>query len=119
MRTAHSGDFAVDVEGIGRFTFGRRTQRDQYKIRGLYAQMTDAHWREDGSVGDYEAWMHANLEVLTVEFPPTFALDKLDPLVDDVKDDRISRIYNALREKELSFRPKPSVGVAGEGAGAT
>ena len=119
-RVAHSGDFTLDVDGIGRFIFGRRTQRDQYRIRGLYAQMTGSHWREDGTVGDYEAWMHANIEVMTVEFPATFSLDKLDPLVDDTeKDDRLMRIYNALREKELSFRPKPADGGAKPGAGDT
>lgn len=118
-RTAHSGDFSIEVEGIGRFTFGRRTQRDQYRIRGLYAQMTGDNWRTDGRVGDGEAWMHANIEVLTVAFPPTFSLDGIDPLLDDENDDRISRIYHALREKEQSFRQKPAVGSTESGAGTT
>jgi hypothetical protein len=116
-RIAHSGDFNVDVEGVGRFTFGRRTQRDQYRIRGLYSQMTGNHWRDDGRVGDVEAWMHANIEVLTVQFPDGFSLEKLDPLLDAEDDNRLERIYNALRAKELSFRQKPAAGSANPSSG--
>lgn len=117
-RAVHKDDFSIEVEGLGSFRFGRRTQRDQYKIRGLYGSLTGNNWTEDGKVVDLEAWMHANLEVLTVEFPPTFSLDKLDPLVDDEEDDRMSRVYLALRAKEASFRTKPDKGSAGAGPGA-
>lgn len=117
-RAAHKEDFTVDVEGVGQFKFGRRKQGDQYKIRSLYGKLTNNNWKEDGTVGDMEAWMHANLEILTVEFPSTFSLEKLDPLTDPEDDDRMSRVYVALRQKELSFRPQPAASVTGESAGA-
>lgn len=117
-RPEHKEDFTVDVEGLGQFTFGRRKQVDQYKIRALYGRLTNNNWKEDGTVGDMEAWMHSNLEVLTVKFPTTFSLDKLDPLTDPEDDDRMSRVYVALRQKELSFRPQPAASGAGESSGA-
>lgn len=118
-RASHKDDFTVTVEGLGDFIFGRRVKKDQYKIRGIYARMTGDNWKEDGTVGDMEAWMHANLEVLTVTSPETFSLDKLDPLIDSEDDDRLSKIYVALRQKELSFRPKPATPGAGAGEGSS
>src|SRR6185312_14260741 len=112
-RAAHKEDFTVDVEGIGTFKFGRRTQRDVYKIRGLYSKLTGDNWKEDGTVGDMEAWMYSMLEVMTVEFPDNFSLSKLDPLSDPENDDRLSLVYMALRQKELSFR----AGAQKEGSG--
>lgn len=116
-RIKKEGDFTIDVDGMGRFTFGRRTQRDKYKIRGLYAEMTNANWLPDGSPGDMEAWFHANVEVLAVEFPDNFSLEKLDPLTDKESDERLMQIYLALREKELSFRPKPAPDSTGSSQG--
>lgn len=106
-RAAHKEDFTVEVDGIGQFKFGRRTQRDVYKVRGLYSKITGDNWKDDGTVGDMEAWMYSMLEVMTVEFPDGFSLDKLDPLTDPEDDDRLHRVYMALRQKELSFRTKP------------
>lgn len=118
-RAPHKEDFTIDVEGVGQFKFGRRQQKDQYKIRALYGRLTDNNWKEDGTVGDMEAWMHANLEILTVEFPPKFSLDALDPLTDPEEDDRMSRVYVALRQKELSFRPSTTASVTAASAGAS
>jgi hypothetical protein len=110
-------DFTLDVDNIGRFTFGRRRQADVYKIRGLYSQWTGGNWKDDGTVGDMEAYMHATLEVMTVEYPPGFTLQSIDPLTGPEDDDRIAAIYVALRNKELSFRQKPAEGSTGESAG--
>lgn len=111
-RAAKESDFPVDVEGIGRFKFARRTQRDKYQIRSLYAQLTNDYYKEDGTAGDMEAWFHATLSVLTVEEPADFSVEKLDPLLDDVIGDKLMKVYSALREKELSFRPPTPAAVA-------
>jgi hypothetical protein len=116
-RASHKDDFTVTVEGVGDFRFGRRQQKDQYKIRGLYAKLSGDNWKEDGTVGDLEAWWHATLEVMIVQYPDGFSLEKLDPLVDPENDDRLGRIYLALRQRETSFRPQPTTGSTGAGEG--
>lgn len=109
MRVANASDFVVDVEGIGRFKFARRTQKDKYLIRSLYSKLTNDFYREDGTAGDMEAWMHATIAVLVVEEPvETFSIEKLDPLVDDALGEKIEKIFMALRQQELSFRPRPA-----------
>ena len=117
-RAQQKDDFSVDVEGLGRFVFGRRTQRDVFKIRGAYCQMTGHNWKDDGTVGDMEAWMYATLEVMTVSFPDGFSLESIDPLTGPEDDDRIQTVYMALRQKELSFRPQQKKGGEGTGEGA-
>jgi len=114
-RTAKDSDFPVDVDGIGRFKFARRTLKDRYQIRTYYGQLTNDHWQEDGSVGDMEAFMHATIHVLVVEAPPDFSIDELDPLLDDDIQKKIEAIFLALRQKELSFRPQPATGSTTEG----
>ena len=114
------GDFTVDVEGIGTFVFARRQQRDVYRIRGEYNKLTGGNYDDDGGFNDFPALAHATLAVLTVESPDGFSLDKLDPLTDDSCDEKILKVFAALREKELSFRPKRREGseAAGEGTSA-
>lgn len=119
-RQPHDGDFFIEVPGIGKFRFGRRTKRDQYKIRGVYAQMTENNFGPNGEVIDAEAWWHATLNVLTVVNPEGFSPDAIDPLTEPEEgDDKIHKTFLALREKELSFRPKPADGSANKGQGTT
>lgn len=120
MRQAREGDFFLDVPDIGKFRFGRRTKRDQYKIRGIYAQMTENNFSPSGDVVDAEAWWHASLLVMTVLNPEGFSPDDIDPLTEPEEgDQRIHKVFLALREKELSFRPKPADGSADKGEGVT
>lgn len=122
-RTAKESDFPVDVEGMGRFKFARRTQKDKYQIRSLYAQLTDNNYSADGVAVDMEAWTHATISVLVVEEPESSAawpgLDKLDPLMDDDTADKLQKVFMALRQKELSFRPQPAEPVSAASAGPT
>lgn len=115
-RAAKESDFPIDVDGIGRFKFARRTQKDRYLIRTYYGQLTNDNWQEDGTVGDMEAFMHTTIHVLVVEQPEGFSIDNLDPLLDDDIQKKLEKIYMALRQKELSFRPSTSPGVTTEGA---
>jgi hypothetical protein len=118
-RTAKDSDFPVEVDGIGRFKFARRTQKDRYLIRTYYGQLTNDHWQEDGSVADMEAFMHATIHILAVEQPDGFSVDQLDPIMDDDIHKKIEKIFLALRQKEVSFRPPTTPGIPAEGAGST
>ena len=121
MRAPHKEDFVVEVEHVGKFRFGRRQKKDQFKIRGRYSELTGGNWKEDENgvqmANDMEAWMYCTLEVLTVENPQGFSLESLDPLKDDEEDDRIARVYLALRQKELSFRPQTAASGTADGPG--
>lgn len=118
MREPNGSDFSIDVDGVGHFVFGRRTQKDKYLIRSVYSRMTNDYYKEDGTVGDMEAWMHATLEVLTVSQPESFDPDKLDPILDENTGAKIEKVFMALRNKELSFRPKPATGESKSGSGS-
>jgi hypothetical protein len=94
-------DFTVDVEGIGRFTFGRRRMRDELDIQREFADIIGGvqptPWLE--AVG---GWISA-LKVLTVRAPDGWDLEDMDPLESQTYT-RLNRVYQALREKEGSFR---------------
>jgi len=106
LRPAGPGDFTIEVDGVGTFIFGRRRQRDVYRIRGEYNRLTGGgNYDEDGNFADLPALAHATLSVLTVQAPDGFDLDELDPLTED-SDAKLMKVFMALREKELSFRPR-------------
>lgn len=114
MRKGSGTDFHVDVEWntpsktvepIGRFTFGRRTMRDVFLIRSEYNRLSNGNYNDKGIPVDMGAWSIATLSVLTVASPPSFDLDKIDPLTDDTWEDKTAAVFNALRNMELSFRP--------------
>lgn len=106
-------DFSVDVEGVGRFTFARRTMRDEIDIQREYSRLLDGvqptPWFDALS-----NWI-SHLRVLTVRAPDGWSIDALDPLNDDdyVK---LKDVYSAMTEQERSFRRKPAA--AGQGSGA-
>lgn len=118
-RAPHGTDFHVDVDGLGRFCFARRTMGDVYRIRGRYNQITGGFYDDDGRMADLSALGYVTIQTLLVEGPEGFDLETLDPLVDDDYDEKVLRIFTALREKELSFRPRPtpSSEAAGQGHG--
>ncbi len=119
-RVPSKTDFDVDVEGIGRFIFARRSIRDTYRIRGEYGALTNNNTDENGHVADLSALGFATISVLVVSQPADFDFQGLDPIVDEEWDDKILKIYMALSAKESSFRPKPApeMQATGEGAGA-
>jgi hypothetical protein len=116
MRSAAPGDFQVTVDEIGTFTFGRRAPRDVFKIRGLYAQLTGGNYSEEGGYNDYPAFAFATLKQMMVGGPDGYDLDKIDPVVDEQWESKLIRVFSALVEKELSFRP--GNGAASQKAGA-
>ena len=112
-RIAKETDFTVKVDGVGTFTFGRRTMRDEIAIQVEYARIIDGveptAWLQ--AVG---GWLSV-LRTLTVRAPEGWDLDTMDPL-DDETYARLSNVYEALVDQERSFRrgSKP----AGQGSGA-
>lgn len=94
-------DYTVPVEGIGTFTFARRTMQDEIAIQRAYADILGGvkptEWLE--IVGN---WI-AVFKVLTVYAPSDWDIEKMDPL-DTETYAKMNRVYNELRDKELSFR---------------
>lgn len=119
MRSQGNNDFAVEVDGLGRFYFGRRTMQDMYRIRGEYSSMTSGNFDENGNAADFSAMGFITLKALMVSAPVGFDIDALDPLTDDTAEDKVVRVFVALRSKELSFRaqPKAAQQEAGQGSG--
>lgn len=111
-RNAQPTDFVVKVEGVGSFTFGRRTMKDEIGIQVEYARLLDGV--------EPTAWLQAVcgwlsvFKVLTVRSPEGWDLDELDPL-DDETYAKMNRVYEALVDKERSFRRGKDE--AGEGRG--
>lgn len=114
-RAPQETDFAVSVEGIGVFTFAKRTMRDEIDLQVEYARIIDGvqptEWLEVVA-----NWL-AVFRTLTVRAPKDWDLDGLDPL-DNETYARMSTVYEALRDKERSFRRKPTESSAADGAGA-
>lgn len=112
-RQAKETDYTVNVEGVGVFTFGRRTMRDQIAIEVEFARIIDGVeptvWLE--TLG---GWL-STLRVLTVRAPDGWDLDALDP-TDAETYSKLLRVHDALAEKERSFRQQPKP--AGEGVSA-
>jgi hypothetical protein len=116
MRAAQQTDFHITVEGVGAFSFGQRAMEDQRRINIEYAR-----YIEDVVP---TPWLHkmatqmSTLRVLTVRAPAGWDLDAMDPL-DDETYKKIEEVFNALRDKEGSFRKKPTTAdpPSGEGAG--
>lgn len=100
-RSPQPTDYTVKVEGIGTFAFGRRTMRDEIAVQVEYARIIDGV--------EPTVWLQAmagwlsTLRVLTVRAPDGWDMDDLDPL-DDESYAKLKKVYDALVEKERSFR---------------
>lgn len=108
-RRPQLSDFIVPVDGVGNFTFGKRTMADEIKIQVEYARIIEGveptEWLS--RVG---GWI-STLKVLTVRAPEGWDIDEMDPLDEKVYEDMML-VYLALRSREDTFRRKP--GAAGE-----
>lgn len=104
-RKGNNNDFQVNVEGVGAFTFGRRTMQDEIKIQVEYARLIEGveptEWLQTVC-----GWLAA-FKVLTVLAPEGWDIDAMDPLDNDTYKN-MALVYGALREKERSFRSSAS-----------
>jgi hypothetical protein len=118
MRKASGSDFNVDVDGLGRFAFARRTIADTFRIRGEYNRLTSGNVDAEGNMQDYGALAYVTLTVLLVAAPEGFDLDA-DTLEDDSHENKLTKAFFALREKELSFRKGTALASEEEGKGTS
>lgn len=115
MRAASKNNFTVEVEGIGPFTFGHRTMRDQFRIDTEIARLTEGL----DYVPEYlliAAGAVAAIKVLGVSFPDGWNPEQLDPLEEDSYRQLLA-VHAALREQERTFRGQSPKGGAADGPG--
>jgi hypothetical protein len=102
-RTAKPTDFRVSVEGVGEFTFGKRTMRDECDAQVEYARIIQGV--------EPTQWLQivgaalSDLRTLTVTAPEGWDLEELDPQDADTYK-KLYDVHMALLEKERSFRRK-------------
>lgn len=94
--------FTTHVEGVGAFSFLRRTMRLEMRIGAEYSRLTEGvdtptQWFE------LVAGILAAIKVLVVAAPPGWDLEQLDP-TDDETWDQLVLIHRALRDQEDTFR---------------
>lgn len=113
MRPPSPTDFSIDVDGVGNFAFARRTLRDEARISVEYSRLTEGVATPTEDLVLLASWMSA-LTVLTSKAPEGWDIETMDPLDPDTYTN-LGKVYAALREKEGSFRrkPTPSSSVAG------
>lgn len=105
MRTPGRNDYDVQVEGIGQFKFARRSLGDELKVQVEYARITEGVMQPTPWLYSLGTWLSA-LRVLMVGAPDGWDMEAMDPLEDDTYD-QIKKVYEAMRDKEDSFRRKP------------
>lgn len=100
-------DYQVTVEGIGTFTFMRRSMKEEMSIAAEYSRLTEGVPTPSPYLDSVAGWI-SQLKVLTVHAPSGWSIDlsKMDPEDNDVYE-RLMKVHSALREKEASFRRKP------------
>jgi hypothetical protein len=105
-RIPNDTDFTVVVDGIGKFTVGRRKMADEVAIQREYALILGG--------AEPTSWLHivgnwiATFKVLIVFAPPGWDIDEMDPL-ENATYEKMKRVYDAISEKELSFRGRNGV----------
>lgn len=114
-RPAADTDFHIDVDGIGHFSFARRTMRDELRIAAEYSRFTEGVAQPTNFLDTMAGWI-ATLNVLTVTAPHNWDPEAMDAL-DDETEGKILKVYGALRTKESSFRPKKRAESEGSGPG--
>jgi len=112
-RNPKESDFVVQVEGVGQFTFARRTMRDEISIQVEYARIIDGA-EPTGWLQAVGGWI-STLKVLTVRSPEGWDLDTLDPLDPDTYA-KMDAVYGGLSARERSFRRKSAEASEGNGS---
>lgn len=103
-RAAAPGDFQVQVDGLGSFTFGKRTMRDQFAIHAEYARLTEGVESPTWFAVEFSE-IFAALKVLTVVAPVGWDIESIEP--EDASLAQMKSVHAALCAKEADFRRKP------------
>lgn len=117
MRKANpESDFSFAVDGIGSFTYGRRTIGDSLKIRARFLELVGEH-ADDVEIAANSSVI-ATHEVLCVSAPDGWEnMLALDALGDDTFS-KIFDLYKEVEKQEDSFRSPKKVDSAAPGKGS-
>jgi len=119
MNTARKTDFSILLDGIGTFTFNRKSYGAQIKIDAVRARILGANY--DIEKVDATLNMHASLvglySALVVSCPPGWEnIEQVDMTEEPDLDNKILELYMELRARLDSFRVKKGPG-SGNSAG--
>jgi hypothetical protein len=112
--------FPLKVDGVGKFTFREKTFRDQVRIEADVSQLLGRRvdqMRPDEKDLVVFAQAVAHLSTLTIEAPPGWDLEGIDPLDEDAGE-RVIMVYGRLMEELARFRATRKSGGAPAGEGA-
>lgn len=109
-------DFVVPVDGIGVFTFAKKSLRDQFAIEAEYSRLTEGLDSVTTFLWNI-ATATSTLVVLTVSAPPGWDIETLDP-EDPESYLKLMKVWGALRDKQAAFRQAAKKPGEGEGQGA-
>lgn len=104
-RAAAQNDFQVQVDGLGSFTFGRRTMRDEFAIAAEYSRLTEGVATPTDFLHVY-ARAFSTVKVLQVASPGSWDVEQLDPQ-ENASYAQLIGVFDALRVQEADFRRKP------------
>lgn len=107
--------FTVPVEGLGTFTFRKRSIKDQLRIEAKAVEFLGGPTLDPGLRN--VAMAVATLEVLTVAAPDGWDLDAIDPL-ETGQTDPMFKAHRELRDAEDRFRQRAKAERTGLGAPA-
>lgn len=106
--------FDLDIPGVGLFTFKHRTIRDTFRIEAEASRMLGGPIEDQMLRAGAAAF--AALQVLTVNSPPDWDLEALDPFEPAEAASKLLQVHGALRLEEERFRHPDAGNGTGEGA---
>lgn len=112
-RIASPGDYAVTVEGLGQFTFGRRTMRDEFAVAAEYSRLTEGVADNQSRLAVL-ARAYAAIKTLMVSGPNGWDVTALNP-GKDASYVQMETVYAALLTAEADFLEKDGAGGQGRG----
>lgn len=114
-RQPKESDIFVPVQGLGTFTFGRRTMADEIEIQVQYSQLIQGVQPTEW-LSLLATWMSA-IKVLLVKAPAGWDIDALDPTEEETYS-QLFAVHTALVTKEGSFRLAKRLASKAGGPGA-
>lgn len=107
MRKAKDSDFFVELDGVGKFRFGRRTFGDRMAMGAETSRLTGGN-EVDPETSAYASFIAAH-KVLCVEAPEGWEdLEQLDLITHS--EEKVFELYAKVREVEARFREESNQG---------
>lgn len=110
-------DFFVEVEGVGKFRFNRKTYGAQIRVDAEISRILGPQGSQDRTMNGH-ALLVGNYKALMVDCPPGWEdIESIDLTENPKIEDKIYEVFYYLREKLDSFRRRTGADAAGEAAG--